>query len=298
MAAHGSTAGAFFLAARPKTLPAAVVPVWTGCTLAWKVTGRFDMPAAFCTLVGAICIQIATNFFNDAIDSHKGADTPSRLGPMRVTASGRMSRQAVMLWGVLFLCGAAACGTFLFHLRGWPMLAIGIPSLFLAYGYTGGPWPLAYRGMGEIFVVLFFGLVAVMGTVYVQTGTWPVCGALLGLQVGLLSAVLISINNLRDIQEDTSTGKRTLAVRFGPKIALRVIQVEILGVVLGSILWENLGMTRLSASGIPVVLLGTFLRRRLQVTPPGPIYNKFLALAALQLVLFAVAFQLLAASRW
>jgi 1,4-dihydroxy-2-naphthoate octaprenyltransferase len=290
----GGMTGALLLAARPKTLPAAIVPVWAGCVLAWKSTGRFDAMLAACTVLGAICIQIATNFFNDAIDARKGADTAARLGPVRVTASGRMSRRAVMIWGVLFLIGAVACGVPLFQARGWPILVIGVPSLFLAYGYTGGPWPLAYRGMGELFVVLFFGLVAVMGTVFLQTGTWPASGALLGLQIGLLSAVLISINNLRDRQEDATTGKRTLAVRLGPKVALAVIFGEILGAALAGAIWLPLGMAPLAIASVPVLLIGGFLGWQLAVTPPGPVYNKLLALAGLQLILFAAVFHLAA----
>ena len=136
------------LAARPKTLPAAVVPVWAGCVLAWKLTGQLDPWLAAWTLLGAVSIQIATNFFNDAIDSKKGADTAKRLGPIRVTASGMMSANTVMRWAAGFVVIAVICGVFLFQSRGWPVIAIGIPSLFLAYGYTGGPFPLAYRGLG------------------------------------------------------------------------------------------------------------------------------------------------------
>lgn len=287
-------AGALILAARPKTLPAAIVPVWSGCVLSWKLAGRFDALLATCTVMGAVCVQIATNLFNDAIDARKGADTNARLGPVRVTASGRMSRRAVMIWGAIFLAGAVACGTPLFLARGWPMLVIGVPSLFLAYGYTGGPWPLAYRGMGELFVVLFFGFVAVMGTVFVQTGTWPPGGALLGLQVGLLSAVLISINNLRDQREDATTGKRTLAVRLGPKAALAVVYLEILGAALAGVIWIPLGLPLLALASAPVLVLGGFLAWRLKTTPPGSVYNKLLALAGLQLTLFACVFHLAA----
>ncbi len=173
---------ACLLAARPKTLPAAIVPVWVGCVLAWKLTGHFDLVLALCTLGGAVAIQIATNFFNDAIDAGKGADTARRLGPTRVTAAGLMSPKSVMGLAALFLGIATALGVVLIHARGWPILAMGIPSMFLAYGYTGGPFPLAYRGMGELFVILFFGLVAVCGTVFIQTDTWPRESLLLGLQ--------------------------------------------------------------------------------------------------------------------
>ena len=129
---------ACLLAARPKTLPAAIVPVWAGCVLAWKLTGNFSLLLALCTLGGSVFIQIATNFFNDAIDARKGADTVRRLGPARVTASGMMEPQTVMRLAAVFLGLAALCGVVLYQARGWPILAIGLPSLFLAFGYTGG----------------------------------------------------------------------------------------------------------------------------------------------------------------
>lgn len=290
----GTAIKSWVLAARPKTLPAAVVPVWVGCVLAWKLTGQFNGWLAFFTLAGAICIQIATNFFNDAIDARKGADTEKRLGPTRVTSSGLMSTRAVMGWAAVFVLLAAACGVPLILERGWIMLAIGVPSLFLAYGYTGGPWPLAYRGLGELFVVLFFGFVAVMGTVFVQTGTWPREAILLGGQIGLLSAVLISINNLRDREEDSTTGKRTLAVRFGRNIALGVIWLEIKVAAFAGLGWIAFAHPQWIAASAPVFLLGLRILWGLFTTEPGPGYNKLLAMGGVQLILFAAAFHVAA----
>ena len=289
----GGMSGAWIQAARPKTLPAAIVPVWVGCVLVRATGGQADLRLGWLTVAGAVCIQIATNFFNDAIDARKGADTAARLGPQRVTASGRMPRGWVMAGGAWFLLLAVACGVPLVGLRGWPMVAIGIPSLFLAYGYTGGPWPLAYRGLGECFVLLFFGWVAVCGTVFVQTGAWSWPAVLLGWQVGLLSAVLISINNLRDRAEDAGTGKRTLAVRWGHRAALAMIFGEVAGAAAGGFGWMALGLPRLAWASLPVVVVGGFLCRRLAVTAPGPAYNRFLAMGALQLVLFATVFQMI-----
>ena len=283
------------LAARPKTLPAAVVPVWAGCVLAWKLSGAFDLPLAACTLIGAVAIQIATNFFNDAIDSHKGADTHRRLGPRRVTASGLMTPRAVMVVAAGFLGVALVCGVFLYRARGWPLAVIGLPSLFLAYGYTGGPFPLAYRGMGELFVILFFGLIAVTGTVFIQTGLWPREGLLLGSQVGLLSAVLISINNFRDREEDATTGKHTLAVRFGPKVAAAVIWLEIALAVLGGTGWLVLGHPALCMASVPILFTSMWIIWGVLTFPAGPAFNRLLALGGVQLILFAAAFHLAAA---
>jgi 1,4-dihydroxy-2-naphthoate octaprenyltransferase len=289
-----STLKACVLAARPKTLPAAIVPVWAGCVLAWKLSGSFDFLLALCTLGGAVAIQIATNFFNDAIDARKGADTERRLGPTRVTASGMMQPRTVMRLATLFLGIAVLCGVVLYQARGWPIIAIGVPSLFLAYGYTGGPFPLAYRGMGELFVIGFFGLVAVAGTVFIQTGGWPREALLLGLQIGMLSSVLISINNLRDREEDATTGKRTLAVRFGPKVAVAVIWLEVKIAVFAGLGWIAFGHPSLAIAGAPVFLIGLRIIWGVLTFPPGPAFNRLLAFGGVQLVFFAAAFHIAA----
>ncbi len=288
------TLKACILAARPKTLPAAIVPVWVGCVLAWKLSGNFDLKLALCTVLSAVAIQIATNFFNDAIDAQKGADTARRLGPVRVTAAGMLSPRMVLGIASAFLAIAILCGIVLFQARGWPIVLIGIPSLFLAYGYTGGPFPLAYRGMGEIFVILFFGLIAVTGTVFVQTGNWPLEALLLGLQTGLLSAVLISINNFRDRDEDATTAKRTLAVRFGPKFAAALIWLEIKVAAFAGLVWLAFDLPTLMFASVPVMLIGMRIIWGVLTLPPGPAFNRLLAMGGLQLVLFAAAFHLAA----
>ncbi len=280
--------------ARPKTLAAGVVPVWAGGVLAWKLAGTFDLWLWICTLLGALCVQIATNFFNDAVDGKKGADGERRTGPTRLTGTGAMTFRQVMGIGAVFLIMAAFFGIFLFLARGWPMLAIGFPSLFLAYGYTGGPFPLAYRGMGEVFVILFFGFVAVMGTVFVQTGSWPVEAILLGGQVGLLSAVLISVNNFRDREEDALVGKRTLAVRFGPKVAAAVIWLEIKLAFLLGIVWLARGYPLLGLASLPVFAIGMRVIWGVLILPADARMNRLLALGALQLVLFAAVFHAVA----
>jgi len=280
--------------ARPKTLAAGVVPVWVGGVLAWKLTGNFDWWLWTCTLLGALCVQVATNFFNDAVDGKKGADGELRTGPKRLTGTGEMSFGQVMGLGAVFLGGAVFFGIFLVMARGWPMLAIGLPALFLAYGYTGGPFPLAYRGMGEIFVILFFGFVAVMGTVFVQTGGWPVEAVLLGGQVGLLSAVLISVNNFRDRDGDLLVGKKTLAVRLGPKVAAGVIWLEIKVAAFLGIAWLAMGYPLLGLASIPVFAIGTRIIWGVLTLSPGKAFNRLLALGAVELVLFAAVFHTVA----
>jgi len=280
--------------ARPKTLAAGMVPVWLGGVLAWKLTGNFDSWLWSCTLLGALCIQIATNFFNDAVDGKKGADGVARTGPRRLTGTGEMSFRQVMALGGLFLTGAVFFGMFLCMARGWPMVAIGIPSLFLAYGYTGGPFPLAYRGLGEVFVILFFGFIAVMGTVFVQTGTWPNEAILLGAQVGLLSAVLISVNNFRDREEDAKVGKKTIAVRFGLKFTAAVIWLEIKLAALLGMAWLVMGYPLYGLASIPVFVIGMRIIWGVLTLPPGEGFNRILALGALELILFAAVFHTVA----
>ncbi|MCE2961008.1 MAG: 1,4-dihydroxy-2-naphthoate octaprenyltransferase [Akkermansiaceae bacterium] len=292
----GTLTKAVISGARPKTLAAGLVPVWLGGVLAWKLTGNFDTWLWSCTLLGALCIQVATNFFNDAMDGKKGADGQNRTGPRRLTGTGEMSFGQVMMLGVVFLTGAVIFGAPLVMARGWPILAIGLSSLFLAYGYTGGPFPLAYRGLGEIFVILFFGFIAVMGTVFIQTETWPHEAILLGAQVGLLSAVLISVNNFRDREQDALVGKKTLAVRFGPKFSAGIIWLEIKLAAFLGIVWLMQGYPLFCFSSLPVFVIGMRIIWGVLTLPPGKDFNKLLALAALQLILFAAVFHVVANS--
>ncbi|MBU6326457.1 MAG: 1,4-dihydroxy-2-naphthoate polyprenyltransferase [Verrucomicrobia bacterium] len=280
----------WLLAARPKTLPAAIVPVWSGCVLAWKLQGSWNPWLAFCTLAAALCIQIATNFFNDAIDARKGADTEKRLGPRRVTACGLIPRRTVLIAATFFLGLAAIFGMILFRKAGWPVIWIGLPSLYFAYGYTGGPLPLAYKGLGELFVVIFFGLVAVGGTILIQTGEWRNEAMLLGLQIGLLSAVLISINNLRDREEDSGTGKMTLAVRMGERGARVLVWLEVKAAAFAGLLWLKYQLPWLVLATIPLWTLGMYLLFRVFNDPIGHAMNRLLALAGLMLLLFAACF--------
>lgn len=209
----------WLLAARPKTLSAAVVPVLVGTALAWRDRHSLEWAMFACALAGAIFIQIGTNFVNDALDFKKGTDTAERLGPLRVTQAGLLSADAVMRGAYLCFVAAALCGIPLMLRGGWPLLVIGVSSIAAAYAYTGGPYPLAYNGLGELFVLVFFGFVAVGGSYYVQTLSVRPEVFVAGLAVGLLAIVLLAINNLRDVVNDRVSNKRTLAVRFGETFA-------------------------------------------------------------------------------
>lgn len=209
----------WLLAARPKTLSAAVVPVLMGTALAAQEPPAITWWVFWCALIGAVLIQIATNLINDALDFKKGADTAERLGPVRVTAAGLISPRSVMTAAYLCLFGAALCGIPLIYRGGWPMVAIGVTSILAAYAYTGGPFPLAYRGLGEVFVLIFFGFIAVGGTFYAHSLQWNARAGLAGFAAGSLATVLLVINNLRDVEGDRRSNKRTTVVRFGEPFA-------------------------------------------------------------------------------
>ncbi len=278
------------IAARPKTLPAAIIPVVLGCFLTFHFQGSIDYSLAVYTFLAALFIQIATNFFNDAIDADNGADTEKRLGPKRVTSSGLMTRSQVFLMAYMALFIAMVFGVLLTLDRGWIVLVIGIPSLYLSYGYTGGPFPLAYRGMGEIFVLLFFGWIATIGTVFIQTGEFYMEAALLGTQLGLLSAVIILVNNIRDREEDAESKKKTIVVKFGVKFALLILYT--MTVVCYSIgaLWFFYDFPLLAIVPLVVIFIGIYICIGVSksVKDTDGDYNKYLGVAALQLVVFAI----------
>ena len=277
-------------AARPRTLGAAVAPVAVGTVIGWKVGGQFHLGLALATVGSCMALQIATNWFNDAIDFSKGADTAARIGPRRITASGLVAGSTVMKAALGMLLIATALAAPLFGARGWPIVAIGLPSLYFSYGYTGGPLPLAYRGLGELFVILFFGLIAVTGSAFVQCGLWLPEAIVAGIQIGCLSTVLIAINNLRDMDEDRGTGKRTLAARFGPRFArIEIATLIITPFVLG-LYWAVNGPRTAFIAPLPVLGIGLALIQWITKSEPGPVYNRFLALSGLMLVAFALLF--------
>ncbi|MBC8044830.1 MAG: 1,4-dihydroxy-2-naphthoate polyprenyltransferase [Rhizobacter sp.] len=201
-------------ATRPRTLAAAVVPVALGTALAFA-DGKADWSSAAVALFCAVLIQIGTNFINEIYDFRKGADTAERLGPTRAVAAGLISEQAMTIAAMLVLAVAFFAGLVLVWRGGLVILMIGLASLFFAWAYTGGPYPLAYNGLGDVFVFLFFGVAAVCGTYYAQALAWSLPSLVLAVAPGTLAANILGANNLRDIQTDAAVGKRTLAVRLG-----------------------------------------------------------------------------------
>jgi 1,4-dihydroxy-2-naphthoate octaprenyltransferase len=269
----------WILAARPRTLGAAIVPVVAGCALAFSA-GGFDPLASALALTCAILIQIATNYFNDAIDHAKGADTAERLGPVRATSAGLLSARAMMIGGAVCLILAAILAIPLVLHGGWPILALGIVSLVLTYAYTGGPFPLAYLGLGESFVVLFFGIFAVAGTFFLNTLEFSWGAVLAGLQIGLHSSVLLAVNNLRDIESDRAANKRTLAARFGLTFARRENAALTMTPFIFGIAWLPLGYLWAFLLPLMTLPLAWWLARACLAASPDRSVNQLLAQAA------------------
>jgi len=208
------SAAAWLLASRPATLSAAFVPVAVGTACAYAVGGFRGLPA-LAALVGASFIQIGTNFANDVFDYEKGADTEERLGPVRAAQAGLLT-PAQLRAGMIAAFGIATlAGLYLTWVGGWPIVAIGVASILSGIAYTGGPYPLGYHGLGDLFVLVFFGFVAVCGTAYVQVGYVPALAIWASVPVGALATAILVVNNVRDRETDVRAGKRTLAVRFG-----------------------------------------------------------------------------------
>jgi 1,4-dihydroxy-2-naphthoate octaprenyltransferase len=277
-----------FLTARPKTLSAAVIPVMVVTALV-RARGFAVTPwISTFALFSAIFIQIGTNFVNDALDFKKGADGESRLGDARAAQSGWFSANAVLAMGFAFFGVALVLGIPLVWLGGWPILVVGLLSLFMGYCYTGGPFPLAYVGLGDIFVILFFGLVAVGGVYYLQTGTWDAAAAVAGLQIGMLATVLIAVNNLRDLEQDRLVGKKTFAVRVGPKWGRREVVFLFVATFALNAYWLLHGSV--FAALLPLLAIPPSIRvvSTLLNTGASREYNRLLALAAFVHMLFGV----------
>ena len=209
------------VAARPRTLPAAVSPVLVGTALA-GYEDVFHSPRFLCALIGSIFIQIGTNLANDYSDARRGADTEDRLGPVRVTAGGLMPPRRVLIGTWVAFGIAVAAGMYLVAVAGWQLLLVGAASIAAGVLYTGGPRPYGYEGLGELFVFLFFGIVAVAGSYYVQTERLRWEAFALAVPIGLLAAAILVVNNICDIDTDRRAGKRTLAVRLGRLRARRL----------------------------------------------------------------------------
>ncbi len=205
----------WLMAARLHTLPAAIAPVLVGTALAYTLEDVFRPGAFVAAMLGSILIQVGTNLSNDYSDARRGADAEDRVGPVRVTAGGLVPPKQVLIATYITFALAALCGVYLVAVAGIELLFVGIASIAAGVLYTGGPRPYGYEGLGEIFVFLFFGIVAVAGSTFAQTESWPWEAFVLAVPVGLLAAAILVVNNVRDIDSDKRAGKMTLAVRLG-----------------------------------------------------------------------------------
>jgi 1,4-dihydroxy-2-naphthoate polyprenyltransferase len=220
----------WLMAARPRTLPAAVAPVLVGTAAAVEWAGELPRVGAFiAALAGSVLIQIGTNLANDYSDARRGADTADRLGPVRVTSTGLVAPQRVLVATWVAFGAAIACGIYLAAVAGVVILVIGAVSIAAGVLYTGGPRPYGYAGLGEPFVFLFFGLVAVNGSYYVQVEQLDALPLGLSISVGFLATAILVVNNVRDLETDRRAGKTTLAVRAGRDNAVNLYRLLVLG---------------------------------------------------------------------
>jgi 1,4-dihydroxy-2-naphthoate polyprenyltransferase len=281
------TARLWLVAARPRTLPAAIAPVLVGTALAIS-EDQFKALAFVAALIGSVFIQIGTNLSNDLSDARRGADTEDRLGPVRVTAGGLMPPRRVLIGTYVAFGVAVACGIYLTAEAGWEILVIGIASIVAGVLYTGGPRPYGYEGLGELFVFLFFGVVAVVGSYFVQTEEVRWEAFALSVPVGLLASAILVVNNVRDVDTDRRAGKRTLAVKLGRDRAVRLFGAMVIGayvVPIALAIAEGWPWVLLPLACVPLApaLLRTVATRR-----DGPALNEALADTGRLLAVFSL----------
>jgi len=276
------------VAARPRTLPAAVAPVLVGTALA-GVEDVFHPLRFVAALVGSIFIQIGTNLSNDYSDARRGADTEDRLGPVRVTAGGLMPPRIVLVGTYVAFGIAVAAGIYLTAVAGWELLVVGVASILAGVLYTGGPRPYGYEGLGELFVFLFFGVVAVVGSYYVQLEDLRWEAFALSVPVGLLAAGILVVNNIRDIETDRRAGKGTLAVKLGRDAARRLYAAMLtLAFVAPVAVWLAGGLSAWLLLSLAALPLAPPLAQTVGTRTDGPALNGALAGTGRLLAVFSL----------
>lgn len=278
------------MASRPKTLWAAVGPVLMGSAMAYEVDG-FHWLSALMAALGAIMIQIGTNFANDYFDFKKGADQGNRLGPTRVTQAGLVTPNAMKKAIIVAFAIALLIGCYLVWRGGWPIVGIGLFSILFGLLYTAGPYPLGYNGLGDIFVLIFFGPIAVGGTYYVQTLNIEPEILIMGLAPGLFSVAILTVNNLRDLSSDREAGKRTLAVRFGASFARWEYALSIIVASLLPLLLYMINGTHIYASStILLLFVAAPSIKKVFSLIDAPELNDILASTGKMLLLYSLVF--------
>ena len=281
----------WLLAARPKTLPAAAAPVIIGTAMAFA-SGGFHLLSALAALLGALFIQVGTNFANDYFDYKKGVDQPDRLGPTRVTQSGMVSSSQIKTATTIAFGIAFFIGIYLVFQGGWPIVIIGLCSILFGVLYTGGPLPIGYIGLGDLFVLIFFGPVAVGGTYYVQTLTITPEVIIAGIAPGLFSTAILTVNNLRDVKQDRLSGKKTLAIRFGVTFSrLEYIGCIVIATLIPVILFFWYQAPRYSLISLVVLLIAAPSLKKIY-KQEGRQLNDLLASTGRLLFLFAILFSI------
>ncbi|MBC8519513.1 MAG: 1,4-dihydroxy-2-naphthoate polyprenyltransferase [Gammaproteobacteria bacterium] len=276
-------------AVRPKTLSMAVIPVLLGAVVAHTESALFKPLLLSLVLLAALLIQIGTNLYNDVGDAERGADGPDRLGPKRMVAAGVLSAGSVRKAAILSFFGAFVIGVALVVVGGLPIIFIGLSSIAAGIAYTGGRLPIAYTFMGELFVFLFFGVVAVMGTTYLITLQWSSTALLVGSVIGLLAAAVLVVNNYRDIDTDRAVGKNTLAVTLGAALT-RVLYLTLLltPFLVLLVLSEQLQKPLLIWVMMPALPVSLYLGRKIYLLPHGRGLNQLLAQTAQLQLLFGI----------
>ncbi len=288
----GKYLNVWLLAVRPKTLGAALAPIMIGTTVAFT-EGKEHAGAALAALLGALLIQIGTNFSNDYFDFIKGADTEERLGPVRATQAGLVTPQAMLKNCVLVFGLAILVGIYLVYRGGWPIVIIGILSIASGILYTGGPMPLGYLGLGDLFVLIFFGPVAVGGTYYVQSLEISEVVILAGFGPGLLATALLAVNNLRDEPTDKKVGKRTLAVRFGPGfVRAEYLAAFALALILPFVLALRTDAHWFACLSALIIIPGGSAIRQITSGVKGIELNETLAVTGKLIIIYSVLFSL------
>jgi 1,4-dihydroxy-2-naphthoate octaprenyltransferase len=280
----------WLMAARPRTLPAAIAPVLVGTAAAVEWFGRLPRAGAFvAALIGSVFIQIGTNLANDYSDAKRGADTADRLGPVRVTSAGLVTPQRVMRATWIAFAVAIACGIYLATVAGVVILVIGAVSIAAGVLYTGGPRPYGYAGLGEVFVFLFFGLVAVNGSYYVQVEHLDALPLGLSIAIGFLATAILVVNNVRDLETDRRAGKMTLAVRMGRSNAVALYR----GLVLGAFVVLPIALAGSGTGALPMIAwislpLAIGPMRAMTNRTDGPALNGALAGTGVLLAAFSI----------
>ena len=278
----------WILASRPRTLPAAIAPVLVGTALAANEDDFHVLPF-LAAMVGSTFIQIGTNLSNDYSDARRGADSEDRLGPVRVTAGGLMPPRHVLAGTYIAFGIAVAAGLYLAAVAGWELLVVGVASILAGVLYTGGPRPYGYEGLGELFVFVFFGIVAVVGSYYVQTEELRWEAFALAVPVGLLSSAILVVNNVRDIDTDRRAGKHTLAVKLGRERARALFTaMVVLSFAAPVVILALGGLTPWLLITLAALPLGVPLIRTVSSRSDGPSLNGALAGTGRLLAVFSV----------